>query len=234
MKNNLGAIFTVYKNKKATRFVLENFKKFFPDSPIVLISDGGDDFSDLATEFSCSYYHMENLYGDSTNNYPTLPYNKERMLRWWDRLNLSVHINNTKYMMILEDDVYVKDNFEIPDINLAGVRIGNYFSNEMLKEIKENNPDLNFSNNYGMCGGSIFNCDIFRLIYDDVVLDIKENHDKLLESNKEYFLLGAVDANITYHFNKRGYPYSHAPWLAEKRERDCNNFPVVHQWKDHY
>jgi hypothetical protein len=42
-----GAVFPCYSNKKATEFVLENFRKHFPENPIVLISDGGADFSYL-------------------------------------------------------------------------------------------------------------------------------------------------------------------------------------------
>ena len=51
-----GAIYQVYKNNKATRFALENFRRCFPHNPIVLISDGGNDFSDIAKEFDCGYH----------------------------------------------------------------------------------------------------------------------------------------------------------------------------------
>ena len=48
-----GVFYQVYKNHKAVRFVLENFRKHFPDNPVVLISDGGDDFTYMADEFEC-------------------------------------------------------------------------------------------------------------------------------------------------------------------------------------
>ena len=31
------------------------FKGHFPDNPVVLISDGGDDFSDISEKFNCKY-----------------------------------------------------------------------------------------------------------------------------------------------------------------------------------
>ena len=34
-----GVFYQVYKNHKAVRFVLENFRKHFPDNPVILISD---------------------------------------------------------------------------------------------------------------------------------------------------------------------------------------------------
>ena len=44
--------------------------------------------------------------------------------------------------------------------------------------------------------------------------------DSLMEEDPgEYNMLGAVDANLTYHFSKRGYIYEVAPWL-EKSEKE--------------
>ena len=34
-----GVVYQLYKNQKAVRFVLENFRKNFPYNPITLISD---------------------------------------------------------------------------------------------------------------------------------------------------------------------------------------------------
>ena len=61
-----GAVFPCYSNKKATEFVLENFRKSFPDNPIVLISDGGlQTFLDLAEKYSCDYHWRENIFGNA-------------------------------------------------------------------------------------------------------------------------------------------------------------------------
>ena len=70
-----GVFYQVYKNHKAVRFVLENFRKQFPDNPVVLISDGGDDFTYMADEFGCKFFMRENIFGDDVNNYPKFPYN---------------------------------------------------------------------------------------------------------------------------------------------------------------
>ena len=231
MTVEFGVYYQVYNNKKAASFVLENFRKHFPSNPVVLISDGGDDFTDIADKYDCNFHMRENIYGDASNNYPTLPYDSYRLKEWWKRQKLVCKETNVDYTMIMEDDVYVKDHFNIdPPFHLRGVRIGNYFSGKMKNEVKEKgNIDIN---NYGMCGGSIYNAKTLLEIYDDVMSDIDENHDELLKDN-EYFLLGAVDANITYHFSKRGYGYEHASWLTEVREHN-QNYPVIHQWKEHY
>ena len=51
---------------------------------------------------------------------------------------------------------------------------------------------------------------------------------------KGYFELGAVDANITYHFGKRGYAYEASPWMVEMREGNTGGYPIVHQYKELY
>ena len=40
-----GCFHTVYENKKATEFILQEFRKFHPDAPYTLCGDGGSDYS---------------------------------------------------------------------------------------------------------------------------------------------------------------------------------------------
>ena len=102
----------------------------------------------------------------------------------------------------------------------------------MIQDVKESSG--NDASLYGMCGGSIYNAKTFLSIYDDVIQDIETNMDMLMEEDPgEYNMLGAVDANLTYHFAKRGYIYEVAPWLGEVREGNLDR-PVIHQWKENY
>ncbi len=68
-----GVFYQVYKNQKAVRFVLENFRKNFPYNPITLISDGGEDFTNVAEKYRCKFYMRENIFGDDINKYPKFP-----------------------------------------------------------------------------------------------------------------------------------------------------------------
>ena len=233
-----GAFYQVYKNNKATRFALENFRRCFPHNPIVLISDGGNDFSDIAKEFDCGYHMMDNLCGkdspykgeDDEDHYA---WNSFRVIEWWERQKLVCEETKQDYIMIMEDDVYVTDSFDIQSpFHLRGIRYSNPFMPAMSEEISKNSG---VDRGYGMCGGSMYNAKTFLSIYDDVIEDIKNNHDRLIKEDRyQWKGLGAVDLNITYHFNKRGYEYQAAPWLVEVREGNLLNFPVIHQWKENY
>tara|TARA_R100000005_G_C4998229_1_gene204926 strand:- start:2361 stop:3092 length:732 start_codon:yes stop_codon:yes gene_type:complete len=240
-KVQFGCYYAAYKNEKATRFVLENFRKHFPENPILLISDGGDDFSHLAKEFNCGYEHVHNIFEPKEDMYCST-----RMLEYWRRLKLSTDYCNKEYLMILEDDVYIRNYFEINrHFNLCGSRKGCQFSSLIKKELRDithRNIDI-----YGMCGGSFFNVEIFNKIYHEVILDIKNNHDEKIknkEDNKKdpkrglvrWSSLGSTDSNITYHFCKRGYFYEPNPWMIETGEANWRNseHPIVHDYKEKY
>ena len=229
-----GVFYQVFRKTKSFEFAIENFRNNFPDNPLVLISDGGDDFSDYAEKYNCKFFMRENIYGNAENNYPPL-YNAYRTLEWWKRQKLVCDETKMDYIMIMEDDVWVREHFDIDSpFALRGVRHGGPLKQKLLDEIKKSSGTD--GGNYGMCGGSIYNAKIFLEIYDDVVNDIEENHDRLqAEDPSGWDMLGAVDANITYHYNKRGYKYEAAPWLAEAlRGEDIEKYPVIHQWKEHY
>jgi len=228
-----GVFYQVYNNKRAVRSVLDNFRKHFPDNPVVLISDGGEDFSVVAQQYDCSFHMRENIFGDDVNKYPKFPYNAYRTIEWWSRQKLVCDETGRDYVMIMEDDVLVQKHFTIDSpFQLRGVRIGNTFTGRMSQDVKESSG--NDASLYGMCGGSIYNAKTFLSIYDDVINDIKNNMDRLMEEDSgAYNMLGAVDANITYHFAKRGYIYEVASWLGEVREGNLDR-PVIHQWKENY
>jgi hypothetical protein len=229
-KNQLSCYYAAYKNKEATEFVLRNFRNHFPENPVFLISDGGDDFSDLASKYKCGYVRLHNIFEPKYSSYCS-----ERMKEYWKRLKMAVDYGQEEYLFILEDDVLVRDRFEINrHFNLCGSRIGAQFTDIAKKDILE--ATSRQVERYGMCGGSFFNTEIFNKIYDDVILDIEENHDEKVVK-EEWCSLGATDSNITYHFCKRGYFYEPNPWMIEIRE-DRNwkstDHAIVHEYKEKY
>lgn len=231
-----GAVFPCYSNKKATEFVLENFRKHFPENPIVLISDGGADFSLLAEKYSCDYHWRENIFGNDSNGYDKNVYDAYRTLEFYRRHKLACDYCKTEYMMLLEDDVYIQRPFTIDEpFALKGVRIGGVMPANLKRDcLEQGGVEVN---NYGMCGGSMYNVEIFLSIYDDIIKDIEENQDRLMAEHSYpggYKGLGVVDISTVYHFGKRGHKYQHAEWLSEVRESNHLSYPVIHQWKQHY
>lgn len=234
----LGAYYQAFKNVKATEFVLKNFKIHFPNSPVYLISDGGADLSGLATKYECYYIYLDNLAGGiPRDDY----YNVEKMTEAWRRHKLAVDACNTDYMMILEDDVWIRGSIPLEDeFHMRGGKNGPKYSLETKNLIVAKNGLMHHAGIYGSSGGSVYNSKTFLKIYDDVLLDIKDNQEKYLthitsDGRNCYKQITAIDCSLTFHFNLRGYLYEECNWHADAdRNSDWKNYPVIHSYKEHY
>lgn len=101
----IGAYYQCFKNKGATDYVLAGFRHFYPDAPIVLVSDGGDDFSDLAQKYNCLYFWRPNI---PSHNGKELAYDKKNWVVWWNEFKKYVSMIEADYIIFLEDDVDIR------------------------------------------------------------------------------------------------------------------------------
>ena len=224
----LGAYYQVYNNKKATSFVLESFRRHFPDSPVLLISDGGEDFSDLAQKYNTSFVKLHNIFGKSDDTY----YDSERMIEAWKRHKMSVENANTDYVMILEDDVLVQNTVEFGDFSFKG-STNEPLPNIAIGLIKENDGWVDHGR-YGASGGSVYSSTEFLEVFPNVIEFTEKHHNDLLH-HPEFHGIGAIDLNLVFHFNRMGKSYENAEWLAQLRlQSNWRSYPIVHQYKEHY
>ncbi len=229
MSKILGAYYQVFNNKKATDFVLKNFRSCYPDSPITLISDGGEDFSDLSEKYNTYFVHLHNIFIKDGDTY----YDSDRMVEAWRRHKIAVDNAKTDYVLILEDDVFVQSRVEFGEFSIKGnYARGNTIPAVGKKFIEENNGWVG-DGIYGACGGSVYNCFDFLKVYDSAVSFTKKYHNEIfyVEPNRD---LSAIDCNLVFQFNRVGFPYERAEWLSQKLSQpDWKNYPIVHQYKEH-
>ena len=88
---------------KATEYVLSGFRHFYPDAPIILVSDGGDDFSHLAEKYSCTYFWREHI-----PCFRGLTYGRNGWYLWWAEFRKYMCLLDTEFMIFLEDDVDIR------------------------------------------------------------------------------------------------------------------------------
>ena len=107
---SLGAYLQCYKNPYATYKCLESFRTHYPHATIVLLSDNGYDYTEMARHFGCIYVHGESL--------PLLTTLEEDYItkshRLIERMEKVFPWIKEDYIMWLEDDVCV--NGVIQDI----------------------------------------------------------------------------------------------------------------------
>jgi hypothetical protein len=94
----LGAYFQCHKNPYATYESLRTFRQFYPTEPILLLSDNGYDYTEMAKHFNCTYLH------ETTSCRVTLPI-RDGYQSTVERLRKAFSMMSTDYFVLLEDDV---------------------------------------------------------------------------------------------------------------------------------
>lgn len=236
MKPTLGAYYQCYKKRTCVNFVLENFRKFYPDSSVFLICDGGKDFTEESKKYNCVYEYVERAYTQNVNLFEDVNSMKEHMFRFGNIDKISEN-----YFMILEDDVYIKKEVNIGNLkyDINGCNKNEFFKYAISSLIKEQNS--NFSNieniYYGAFGGCILNTEFFKKIFEN---------KKKLESDLELFYKNATkdevaaDIILSYLCLINGgtigsYNGLCEIWYKDYKEREqTNNIEVLHHYKDLY
>ena len=188
--------YQTWKNKKAVHKVLTEFRKYFPNNPIRLVSDNGEKYDDYVEEFRLVYEFKD------SNVFPGGKFGKiEQCYEWLDRVNTTCEMFDTEWVVIFEDDVLTQSSeIEFPYSDSGGF-IVNPWKQELTQVLKQrNNINLNFG--YGMCGGSIFRRTTFIDCYK------KLNEFPLEELSKlDNRIIGWSDTLINCLLQYFGYTY---------------------------
>jgi hypothetical protein len=103
-----GVYLQCHKNSYATYKCLESLRSFYPDCTVVLLSDNGYDFSEMAKHFNCIYVHEnENLwltFKDLDSGEHII--NSQKLIK---RVYDAFKLCKEDYVMWLEDDVIFND-----------------------------------------------------------------------------------------------------------------------------
>lgn len=235
----LSVFHQCYKQRKATTEAIKSFRKFYPTANYFLVSDGGDDFSDIALDLKCHYYHdpVHLGYRDHTHSSGIYGMTKDEVLLWLSRFRLACELNDTKYVMMMEDDVLIRGEIEIPDdTEFSGFALpGNKFQPEFINYLKSK-YDVNFNvDYYGTGGGSIFNAETFLKNYDKVTQIFKSEFDFM--KNNLCGNLGWVDVWMPIYYFLSGKKYTQNYNLTEIPHNpnwETGNHSIVHQYKKYY
>ena len=172
-----GAYLQCHKNPYATYKCLESFRKFYPDNTVVLLSDNGYDYTEMAKYFRCIYIHSdENIVfiHKDVNDIGRF----ENSFKLIERIVNAFELCNEKYVMWLEDDVSI--NKPIVDTFMYEINgfCPNRISDESIQRLqKKYNLDTNKKYYFTGHGGSVFNKNFFIecMKKKELILDIIEN-----------------------------------------------------------
>jgi len=230
----IGAYYQCYRNKKSLNFVLENYRKYYPENSIVLVCDGGDDFTEESVKYSCNYLYDQKIETEKNLIFKNINSAK----RFIERLSLNIHHISEDFFILLEDDVYVISAIK-SDLNndINGCNRNEFFSEGISNLINNKRMWPNQKVYYGSFGGCILRTSFFK--------DILADTNKMDSDLEEYFEKSnqtewASDKILTYLCLINNGTIGHYSGLAEtwypdiEERMNSNSVEVLHQYKEHY
>ncbi len=224
----IGAYFQVFNQKKATFETLKSFRQHFPDAPVYLLSDKGEDFSEIARHFSCDYE-----YADVNIAY----WPCKDIVGWLARLHaVCKKYQDCDWILLLEDDVRVRDRISKPPRGHLvgqgggdGLNAGKQISAAAKAFLRDRYPGLEINGISG-CGGSLFHRESFERAYENIAAYDVKALDAL-----DHGLTWATDFALTFFFLMNGLTVRR--WLDLSEEARGNYGPASafdHQYKRFY
>jgi hypothetical protein len=239
----IGFYCYVYNNSKATRACLESIRSVYPDHPIVVSCDNGNNFAALCQEKKAIYHHYENRIG-----YPSTDsgYNKAQLIEWLDRMYRGVCLLNTEFFMMVEEDVKLLKSITL-DSKWECVGQPRMYEDqvppmpaEFLNIIHTFSGVKPIHNYYTTGGGSIFKTQTFLENFFHIRHFLMQNFDFIQQHI--YKTIGWMDCMMCVYFMLCGKTltenhnlYNNFPTI---KPLDINSLPkhieIVHLFKDFY
>ncbi len=99
----IGAFYQCYKQPKALIHTLKHFRRVYPKSTIVLVSNNGDNMENIATYFNCDYTHSL----QSNSSHSVYFSGEEGVKLYVKRIYEAAQKIKEDYIILLADDLHV-------------------------------------------------------------------------------------------------------------------------------
>lgn len=223
----LGAYFQCHKNPLSTYECLQSFRKFYPSSPIILLSDNGYDYTEMAKHFNCTYIH-------ETVSCRPFGHKPSEYYRAIERLRKVFSMISTEYFILLEDDVHVfakyTEDFK-GDVNGNCI---NYIYPHMFDAIPFSvvrGKTIHFTGH----GGSVFKTDTIRTVLktDNQIQWLLSNWESVVrmgpavDIDRFLSLLVLINGGTVHHLSQHKD-------LITNHVQSTDGIAVLHQFKQHY
>jgi hypothetical protein len=142
MQPTVGFYYNCYKNRYATENILKQLRTIYPDEPIYLLSDHGDDFSDLAKTFNCYYKYspIQILGGRVINGVRHMCFTNELCAKAYiNEITAAINYCKTDYIVLMEDDVFIHGKIQQFPLHAGG----ELNSNKFQMQVHDFEPILN-------------------------------------------------------------------------------------------
>jgi hypothetical protein len=225
----IGAYFPCFRELTAANEILIAYRKYFPNTTVVMVNDAGDEtHSVLGKKYNCKYFHeTENI------GYPGGRQHHEQIIRWIKRFLNYIQLIDDEWFFLLEDDVFIMNhvNENTLQYDINGVNPDNLLPWPSVNIIKERGYHKDTSSLvYGAMGGAIFRTSFFKkmaLRIEDVERDLNLFGETCPQyiTGQNWYYSDVVLSYLTYLYggNLGMYPEFAELWFSDLNSRLTNN-----------
>jgi len=189
---SLGAYYQCHKNAVSFVRTIQSFQTYYPDNTIIVVNDGGYDYSEFCRDNGIPYRYIEKI---PTKNNALLFTSYESCLFFLKNLFDSFSFIKESHILLLEDDVRVLKKHTKPFLySVNGCNKNESLPLYAIHVLKQKGYKEPFY--YGACGGCVLNKSFFQSI------DFKEIEKLIYEmrDETEMFASDILLSFIAYYF----------------------------------
>jgi hypothetical protein len=238
MKSQLGFYLWAYNNSESVNYILGKLRNSYPDSDLVLSSDNGSNMSEIANKYNAKkYIHGKKSHGPCHKSLEAGRYgwtvNEAKL--WLDRLYEACQTITNDWVMLMEEDVLVKERFKFPAVDIIMIpNIKNAICTSGVEWVKSRGGKTNYPW-YSAGGGSIINRQKFIEAYEKHIDSFTENYERIYNDSMSQGIGGwgwndSIICVLMYAENPQ--ISTELPILETGNEDDPA--PIIHAFKKYY
>jgi len=244
MENNISAYLWGYQHYEAADNSFRKFKEFYPNSDIFVRVDNDGDYDNyekVAKKYNADISKTEIKIGYPGNfnekNIGRESWPKENTFEWLNGIYLACKKSTAKYMIILEEDVFLLKPISIinTDFGAAVIDSDNEMPNRIIDLIKSVDGNT-LMTSYGCCGGCIINIKEFISNWETHKDVLWNDYDNILISTN---LIGWSDCVLQVIMQMGGSSIVYnkqlvEPWMQTQGwiSDDWRNYEIINYLKD--
>ena len=253
---NIGVFYQSGHKLVACYKAIEQFRKFYPNAPISLFEDGSELLEPVAKKFNCDYKWIQQQ-GINNSTSGRVFVDKDGLYLWLTRIYEAclTTLKNVEWVIHYEDDVWCKSEItRPPKFDISGA-YGPYYTKELYEYLKNKFnvkddsrhvwSELGSLENYGACGGAIFNRKKFTEIYNrldevpwDEIYKLDTRPEEWCDATLSFlfqffgFTSGPWDDWTQYDNKNIGNWWDKTGWSVPMEEQEDVAF--IHAYKHYY
>ena len=233
--DNVGFYMWAYENIENVDYIFEKLRVNFPTSDIVLSCDNGEDFTEIANKHNCLSY----IHGTESHGYPKTPerygWTMEQAKLWLERFYTACKTIKSDYVMMMDEDVLVKENFSFPITDMIITpNIYNGISTAGMEWVASRGGRTDYPY-YSFGGGSLINRKSFIAAYDTHIESYLQEYETIWEKSMAEGSIGWGwnDCMLTTLMYANNAQFSKSLPVSETgNENDPQ--PIIHKFKKFY